>query len=39
MGALETSGRRQKKVSLEIKVPGSSRGAALSPMAANHSPA
>lgn len=37
-GGLETSGRRQKKASLEIKVPGSSRGAALSPMAAIHSP-
>lgn len=30
MGALETNGRRQEKASLEIKVPGSSRGAALS---------
>lgn len=39
MGALETSGRRQEKASLEIKVPGSSRGAALSPIAAIHSPA
>lgn len=39
MGALETSGRRQEKASLEIKVPGCSRGAALSPMAAIQGPA